>query len=350
MDHNNSITNPRKNKHLNFEERMIIQIRLKDGFSAYKIAKELSRPINTILNEIKRGTVEQIKAGKRVFIYYADTAQNKYKKNRINSAGSSKFLKCFNFIMYVSKTMKEKIWSPDATVVDAKLNNKFSKSEIVSSKTIYNYIDKGLLSIKNIDLPMKLRRSNKSTITRTNKKILGNSINDRPASIDERKTFGHWEIDSVIGQKTKDDNTVVTIVERMSRYAMIIKVPGKTVVSVTSVMENLKEKYGQYFSKIFRSITSDNGSEFSSLADVEKTTDTAIYFSNPYSSWERGTNERHNGLFRRFIPKGKRISDYTEDAIFAIEEWMNTLPRKILGYKTPEDIFEKELDEIYSTI
>lgn len=293
MDHNNSITNPRKNKHLNFEERMIIQIRLKDGFSAYKIAKELSRPINTILNEIKRGTVKQIKAGKRVFIYYADTAQNKYKKNRINSAGSSKFLKCFNFIMYVSKTMKEKNWSPDATVGDAKLNNKFSKSEIVSSKTIYNYIDKGLLGIKNIDLPMKLRRSNKSTITRTNKKILGNSINDRPASIDERKTFGHWEIDSVIGQKTKDD---------------------KTVVSVTSVMENLKEKYGQYFSKIFRSITSDNG------------------------------------LFRRFIPKGKRISDYTEDAIFAIEEWMNTLPRKILGYKTPEDIFEKELDEIYSTI
>lgn len=189
--------------------------------------------------------------------------------------------------------MKEKNWSPDATVGDAKLNNKFSKSEIVSSKTIYNYIDKGLLGIKNIDLPMKLRRSNKSTITRTNKKILGNSINDRPASIDERKTFGHWEIDSVIGQKTKDD---------------------KTVVSVTSVMENLKEKYGQYFSKIFRSITSDNG------------------------------------LFRRFIPKGKRISDYTEDAIFAIEEWMNTLPRKILGYKTPEDIFEKELDEIYSTI
>ena len=73
-----------------------------------------------------------------------------------------------------------------------------------------------------------------------------------------------------------------------------------------------------------------------------------MYFTHPYSSFEKGTNERHNGLIRRFIPKGKCISDYSSDDIIFIEEWMNTLPRKILNYKTPEELFEMHLDKIYS--
>lgn len=73
-----------------------------------------------------------------------------------------------------------------------------------------------------------------------------------------------------------------------------------------------------------------------------------VYFTHPYSSYEKGTNEKHNGLIRRFIPKGRRISDYDLNDIAFIEEWMNTLPRKILGYKTPEELFEKQLDEIYA--
>ena len=105
---------------------------------------------------------------------------------------------------------------------------------------------------------------------------------------------------------------------------------------------------GEHFSQVFKSITSDNGSEFSDLATLEVETDTRIYFTHPYSSFEKGTNERHNGLIRRFIPKGKRINDYSPYDIAFIEEWMNTLPRRILGYKTPEELFEKQLDVIYA--
>jgi IS30 family transposase len=77
--------------------------------------------------------------------------------------------------------------------------------------------------------------------------------------------------------------------------------------------------------------------------------ETQVYFAHPYASYERGTNERHNGLIRRFIAKGKAISDHSAEAIAFIEDWCNTLPRKILGYRTPEELFEKQLDLIYST-
>ncbi|MDK0957070.1 IS30 family transposase, partial [Clostridium perfringens] len=101
------------------------------------------------------------------------------------------------------------------------------------------------------------------------------------------------------------------------------------------------------FSEVFKSITADNGSEFADLSEFELKTKTKVYFTHPYSSFEKGINERHNGLIRRFIPKGKRISDYLLETISFIENWMNTLPRKLLNYKTPEELFEIHLDEIY---
>jgi IS30 family transposase len=100
---------------------------------------------------------------------------------------------------------------------------------------------------------------------------------------------------------------------------------------------------------VFKTITSDNWSEFSELHELESKTSTKVYFTRPYSSFERGTNERHNGLIHSFIPKGKSINDYSDEDISFIEEWMNSLPRRILGYNTPEELFEDELDAIYAS-
>ena len=102
----------------------------------------------------------------------------------------------------------------------------------------------------------------------------------------------------------------------------------------------LSSLFGEQFSQVFKTITSDNGSEFADLSTIESETDTKVYFTHPYSSFEKGTNERHNCLIRRFIQKGKRISDYSSDDIAFIEEWMNTLPMRILNYKTPEELFK----------
>ena len=105
-----------------------------------------------------------------------------------------------------------------------------------------------------------------------------------------------------------------------------------------------------YNGKVFRSITTDNGSEFSRMAELEAGIGTKVYFTHPYTSCEKGSIENHNGLIRRFIPKGKRIADYSEDDILAVELWTNNLPRKIHGYKTPDEVFEAEMNTIYATV
>ena len=99
---------------------------------------------------------------------------------------------------------------------------------------------------------------------------------------------------------------------------------------------------------MFKTITTDNGSEFAALRKLVETSQTLVYYAHPYASWENGSNERHNRLVRRFIAKGKRISDYGLDAIARIEDWFNSLPSKTLGYRTPDELVEAELDKIYA--
>ena len=214
--------------------------------------------------------------------------------------------------------------------------------------TIQLRLKDGLTDVKNTDLPMKLRRNTKLARVKKHKKNLGTSISQRPIDIDNRTEFGHWEIDTVIGEKTKDDNVLLTIVEHKTRYAMVLKAIVKTAPAVTDALNKVRDLFGEQFSQVFKSITSDNGSEFADLSTIETEANTKIYFTHPYSSFEKGTNERHNGLIRRFIPKGKRVSDYSYDDIAFVEDWMNTLPRRILKYKTPEELFESQLDQIYA--
>ena len=345
MDHSQCTPNPQKYKHLTLTERVKIELLSNEGKTPYAIAKLLDRPINTILNELKRGTVDQIKQGKPVRCYYADTGQDQYQEKRKNSCRTFKLLEASEFVSHVEDQMIENKWSVDAAVGQAKLSGKFKAS--VCTRTLYNYIDMGLMRIKNIDLPLKVRRSKKGTRIKANKRVLGDSIEIRPAHIDDRKEFGHWEIDTVIGSKSKEDESLLTIVERMTRNTLIRKISGKTAEAVMKEMERIREEFGSQFIQVFKTITSDNGSEFASLSDLNSQ-GVGVYYTHPYSSFERGTNENHNGLLRRFIPKGKKISNYSREAIERVEEWCNTLPRKILGYRTPEELFEHQLDLIYA--
>ncbi|MDI3478149.1 MAG: transposase, family [Thermoanaerobacterium sp.] len=116
--------------------------------------------------------------------------------------------------------------------------------------------------------------------------------------------------------------------------------------SVKKVFDELKAQYKENFSKIFKSITADNDAEFAELSEILKKCESKAYFSHPYSAFERGTNERHNGLIRRFIPKGKTIADLSEWAIGRVQNWCNQLPRRILRYKTPEECFLDEVSKV----
>jgi len=211
---------------------IIIELRLKDGLSPYKIAKELERPINTILNEIRRGTTTQIKQNKLIVVYLADTGNATYNKNRQNSCRTFKRLECSKFINYVVNKIKQESWSPDACVGRALEHSQFDRSEMVCTKTLYNYIDLGLLEIKNVDLPLKLRRNTKPSRVKKHKKKLGKSIEERSDSIDSREEFGHWEIDTVVGQKSGNDCVLLTIVERQTRNAIVRQIASKTADAV----------------------------------------------------------------------------------------------------------------------
>lgn len=334
-----------KGKHLSFEERVIIQTRLKDGCSIRAIARELGCSPSTISYEVRRGTVS-LYHGKQKR-YKADQGQSVYQINRRHCGRKSDFLKKAGFINYVIKHFFEDGWSLDVCAKRSLAAGEFSHYQTVCTRTLYNYVDQGLMTIKNYDLPEKLKRNTKLHHVRQNKKKLGRSIEERPKEIDQRSEFGHWECDLVLGHKTKDDQVLLTLSERMSREFLIIRIPDKTSASVMQAFQMLQKQYSEHWNDIFKTITADNGSEFADLANLEQVSKTLIYYAHPYTSCDKGTVERHNGLIRRFIPKGDCINNYSLQQIIDIEAWCNSLPRKILAYHTPDEIFERELDQIY---
>ena len=115
-----------------------------------------------------------------------------------------------------------------------------------------------------------------------------------------------------------------------------------------AALSGLHEEYASRFAEVFASVTADNGTEFGALSDLEAW-GTRVYFAHPYSSCERGQNERHNGLLRRFLPKGTALGPYTADDLFLIADEINRLPRRRLDYRTPDELFENELDNIYNS-
>lgn len=156
------------------------------------------------------------------------------------------------------------------------------------TKTLYNYVDQGLLDIHNYDLPEKLKRNTKLHRIRKNKKKLGRSIEERPKEINKRNEFGHWECDLVLGHKCKDDEVLLALSERMSREFLILRIPDKTSVSVMQAFKELQRQYSEHWNDIFKTITTDNGSEFADLSNLEKASNTLVYYAHPYTSCDKG--------------------------------------------------------------
>jgi len=335
----------RKGQHLTFEERVVIQTRLKDGWRPGRIAAEIGCSPNTVRNEIRRGTVTLYNGN--VHRYKASAGQTAYRKNRLSSCRHYDLLNKEGFIAYVKKHFFEDHWSLDVCAGRALKEGLFTREQTVCTKTLYNYVDIGLIGIKNVDLPEKLRRHPKKERTRKNKRILGRSIEERPPDIEKRDEFGHWECDLVIGSKSDNDDALLTMLERKSREYWMLRVPGKDPKGVMEALKHIRSRYKEHWNDVFKTLTTDNGSEFSMLSNLEAVSKTLVYYAHPYTSCEKGSVERHNGLIRRFIPKGRRIDSLSAEQIEQIELWCNSLPRKLLGYLTPDEVFEDELDRIY---
>lgn len=172
---------------------------------------------------------------------------------------------------------------------------------------------------KAIDLPLVTRRSIKKLVSNKYKRELGKSIKLRNATIETREDFSHWEIDTVRGAKKKTDNVLFSLIERKSRLYIDLRCPSARSCDVKETLKTWLNTFRKHveLGLLCKTITADNGLEFADISDLEDSI-LSIYFTRPYAAWERGSNERHNGLLRHFIPKGKcieSISDHTHQLV-----------------------------------
>lgn len=344
MARSHHTTEKRTFSHLTEINRGQIYALHKQGYTMQAIADEIGCHKSTISRELKRGSVTQRRSDLTEHtVYFPDTGQAVYEKNRSRCGAKYKLAEVPAFIRFAVEKMQRDHWSPDAICGYVKARKQFENAS-VCTKTLYRYIDLGLLPVKNIDLPLKVSRNTKAKRIRQHKKVLGTSIELRPAHIDQREEFGHWEIDTVLGSRTKGA-ALLTLTERKTRTEHILKIGQKTAECVKQALQEIKQTYGSMFSRVFKTFTADNGSEFSELNQALDP-DQQVFYTHPYTSYERGTNERHNGLIRRFIPKGKSINEIDGILIAYVENWCNTLPRKILGYRTPSELYQEELKSV----
>lgn len=335
----------KRGEHLGAEERGAIQRLKKLGYSNRFIAREINCSPSTVGYELKRGTPDYCGRGRKPS-YSAKRGTAVYCDNRSRCRRSKRIPRDSSFILWMVIQMKEHKWSFDTCVGRAKLCKLFPTEQIPCTKTLYNLLWHNELPLTLFELPEILERRKRSK-PRISKRLNGQSIDNRPDEVAQRTTFGHWESDTVIGRKSKGEPAVFTIVERLTGCYLTMRIKEKTTAGVAAAMAELHREFGTQFSEVFRSITTDNGSEFAAFSEMEAY-GTHVYFAHPYSSWERPVNERSNRILRRFIPKGVSLSRYTDDQLMMFADEINALPRKRLGYRTSEELFDEQLDIIYS--
>ncbi|HQH63126.1 MAG TPA: IS30 family transposase [Clostridiales bacterium] len=344
-----------KRKHLSEEERKIIEREMRYGTGKAGIARLLHRDISTIKREIKRGSVIQRKENPYAsrnpkvpdylekMVYFWDVGQSAYLRNRQKCGAKNKVIACAEQVQYVeAKILGKEKWSPDAAIGFAKANGLFPGQEF-STKTFYNWIDDGLVRVKNIDLLLKVRRKPKKP-RRERKRVMGKSIEERPSSVEAREDFGHWEGDGMVGKGRRGH--LISLVERKTGAGFLFNVATRESNKIVEVLDMLQQEYKGCFNAIFKTITFDNGPEFSDSDGMENGRGTQVYYAHPYSSYERGINENWNGIVRRFIPKGKSFDNLKQEDLQRICHYINTMPRKRLGYRTPLDLWNEAIRHI----
>jgi len=328
---------------------------LKAGLHKRDIAEKLGLCLATVYNEIKRGEYQSKEYRytdywgerhyKQVTKYSPNIAEDKYRLNQTSKGAPLKIGNDYDFVRYVEKRVLQDKIAPCAVVGEIK-RNKLCKT-VISKTTMYRYITSGIfMNISMQDLPVgqRKKRYRKAVAKRPPR---GTSIEKRPENIAGRKEFGHWEMDCVCGS-TKAALLVLT--ERLSRNEIIMPIPNQKAESVLRCLNAIERRYGKMFRKVFKSITVDNGSEFSDYKGLERSIyggkRTSVYYCHPYCSSERGTNERLNREIRRHIPKGTNLSKFSAADIQEVERWINNYPREIFGYATSAEMFDYEIAQI----
>lgn len=301
--------------------------------SIRNIAKALDRSPSSVSEEIQRNRYWN---GEE-YVYDAIYAQEEY-ESRKSKAGKRVPLKSKWIYQYVMDGLRNN-WSPEQIAGKLKTDHPLMRSRRVGVETIYRYIydksNKEDMLWEYLPRGQKKRKKQKGRSVHRSHIPDRVSISDRPKAIERRKEFGHYEGDTIEGMRSVGDG-IHTEVERVSR-----KVYAKLVVKISSeeTSKAQKEIFSPMPQATRKSTTLDNGKENHMHTKLKGELGMSTYFAHPYSSWERGTNENTNGLIRRYFPKGTDFSTITQDDLDEVVDELNNRPRKVLGFKTPNEVF-----------
>ena len=338
------------NKRLTWTDRLRIEQMLREGMTVIQIAARLRVARATIYYELHKGAYSHLNMDLTMETRYsADVAQQKTRQ-RAQSRGTG--LKIGNnraLADYLEHLMAAKRYSPAAALAEAKKHPELGAD--LCRNTIYNYIRKGVfLRLRMSDLPYGSHRHRHQHV-RASRAPRGESIERRPSEVRERTTFGHWEMDCVCGrQRTR--RTLLVLTERLTRKEIIVPLDAHTSACVVRALDGIEREFGHEFRDVFRTITVDNGSEFSDVDGLERSflcpgeRRTRIYYCHPYCASERGSNENCNRIIRRWIPGGRDLSEFSDEYIAGVQEWINSYPRAVLSYLSADDLFGAYLASI----
>jgi IS30 family transposase len=320
---------------LSLAEREEISRSLMSGESLRSIGARIRRAPSTVSRELKRnGGREGYRATQADSAAWDRALRPKRCKLADNRA--------------LARVVADKLrllWSPEQIAGWLKHTYPCDESRCVSHETIYRSLfiqARGALKkelLAHLRRTRGMRRSRHYTQkTAIHGKIVDAvSISERPASIEDRAVPGHWEGDMFFGS---GNSQIATLVERQTRYVMLVKLEGKDSQTVVKALIKNARKLPQ---ELYKSLTWDRGTEMHSHKQFTMATDIQVYFCDPQSPWQRGSNENTNGLLRQYLPKGIDISDYSQLKLDAIARQLNQRPRKTLGFHTPAEMFSERV-------
>ena len=320
---------------LSLVEREEISRSVVAGHSIRSIASQLGRAPSTISREIQRNGGQEC---------YRASQADQAAWDRTQRPKTCKLVQNRKLAGIVASKLQS-FWSPEQIAGWLKRTYPDDETRQVSHETIYRSLfiqARGALKkelLQHLRRTRAIRRSRHHTQKTDNHGRITDtvSISERPATVEDRAVPGHWEGDLLFGSS---NSQIATLVERHTRYVMLVKVTGKDTQTVINALIKQSRKLPQ---ELYKTLTWDRGTEMAAHKRFTLATDIKVYFCDPYSPWQRGSNENTNGLLRQYFPKGTDISNYSQAQLNAVARKLNERPRKTLNYETPAERFSQSV-------
>ena len=329
---------PRTYRQLQPEDRVTLASLKQQHYSVRKIASVLGRSASTVSRELRRNA----SAGH----YGSATAQHSCQHRREQSRPLRKLHSDALLFGLVQHLLGQR-WSPEQIALTLARIYPKGHEHRVSHETIYNCIYAQPVGELRKELIACLRHAHNKRVPRSKGKDRRGQIPDmlsihlRPPEVEDRQFPGHWEGDLIKGEGNA--SAVGTLVERTSRLLILVKLPHPKPASAANVLQAFTDKLNGIAQPMRLSLTYDQGREMAMHKKLTAQTGMAVYFCDPHSPWQRGTNENTNGLVRQYLPKGTDLSGYSQEQLDAIADEINRRPRKGLGVRSPLAVYRELL-------